>query len=146
VSCLDRFDVVILDHIRYVQQDRQEVEALFTFLAERYERRGVVITSNRAFPQWDQILKHAMTMAAGIDWLLHHATILELSGTSYRTETAKLRRAEAAAEPDTRVAPQRKHGAPIGGPPLPRGQGPATLGVRGSGGRQCTEAVVARHR
>jgi DNA replication protein DnaC len=97
---LDRFDVVILDDIGYVQQDRQEMEVLFTFLAERYERRSVVITSNLVFSQWDQIFKDAMTTAAAIDRLVHHATILELTGSSYRTETAKLRRAEAAAEPD----------------------------------------------
>jgi DNA replication protein DnaC len=42
---LDRFDVVILDDIGYIQQDREEMEVLFTFLAERYERRSVMITS-----------------------------------------------------------------------------------------------------
>jgi DNA replication protein DnaC len=54
---LDRFSVVILDDIGYVQQSRQEMEVLFTFLAERYERRSVVITSNLVFSQWDQIFK-----------------------------------------------------------------------------------------
>ncbi len=41
---LDRFQVVILDDLGYVQQSREEMEVLFTFLAERYERRSVVIT------------------------------------------------------------------------------------------------------
>ena len=54
---LDRFMVVVLDDIGYVQQSRQEMEVLFTFLAERYERRSVVITSNLVFSQWDQIFK-----------------------------------------------------------------------------------------
>jgi DNA replication protein DnaC len=54
---LDRFQVVILDDIGYVQQTREEMEVLFTFLAERYERRTVVITSNLVFSQWDQIFK-----------------------------------------------------------------------------------------
>lgn len=90
---LDRYDVVILDDIGYVQQDRQEMEVLFTFLAERYERRSVVITSNLVFSQWDQIFKDPMTTAAAIDRLVHHATILELAGESYRSETAKQRRA-----------------------------------------------------
>ena len=89
---LDRFDVVILDDIGYVQQDRQEMEVLFTFLAERYERRSVVITSNLVFSQWDQIFKDPMTTAAAIDRLVHHATILELTGESYRSEVAKKRR------------------------------------------------------
>ena len=45
---LDRFEAVILDDIGYVQQDREEMEVLFTFLAERYERGSVLITSNRS--------------------------------------------------------------------------------------------------
>lgn len=52
---LDRFEVLILDDIGYVQQSRDEMEVLFTLLAERYERRSVVITSNLVFSQWDQI-------------------------------------------------------------------------------------------
>ena len=93
---LDRFDVVILDDIGYVQQSRDEMEVLFTFLSERYERRSVVITSNLVFKEWDQIFKNPMTTAAAIDRLIHHAVILEMTGTSYRTEEAKKR-----AEPTT---------------------------------------------
>jgi DNA replication protein DnaC len=85
---LDRFEAVIIDDIGYVQQDREEVEVLFTFLAERYERRSVLITSNLVFSQWDKIFKDAMTTAAAIDRLVHHCSILELTGTSYRTDKA----------------------------------------------------------
>ena len=46
---LDTFDVVLLDDIGYIQQDRDEMEVLFTFLAERYERKSVVLTSNLVF-------------------------------------------------------------------------------------------------
>ncbi len=95
---LDRFDVVILDDIGYVQQDREEMEVLFTFLAERYERRSVMITSNLVFSQWDKIFKDAMTTAAAIDRVVHHATILELTGKSYRTEAAKARNTKEAKE------------------------------------------------
>ncbi len=59
---LDRFDVVILDDIGYVQQSREEMEVLFTFLAERYERKSVIITSSLVFSQWDRIFKDPMTM------------------------------------------------------------------------------------
>jgi len=88
---LDTFDAVILDDIGYIQQSRDEMEVLFTFLAERYERRSVIITSNLVFSQWDQIFKDPMTTAAAIDRLVHHAVIIEMTGTSYRTETAKTR-------------------------------------------------------
>jgi DNA replication protein DnaC len=86
---LDGFDVVLLDDIGYIQQDRQETEVLFTFLSERYERRSVMISSNLVFSQWDRIFKDPMTTAAAIDRLVHHAIILELEGASYRTGAAK---------------------------------------------------------
>ena len=53
LAVLDRFDAVILDDIGYVQQNRDEMEVLFTFLAERYERKSVIITSNLVFSEDD---------------------------------------------------------------------------------------------
>jgi DNA replication protein DnaC len=95
---LDHFDAVILDDIGYIQQDRDEMEVLFTFLAERYERRSVVVTSNLVLSQWDRIFKDPMTTACAIERLVHHSVILELTGPSYRTEAAKKRAAEVAAQ------------------------------------------------
>jgi DNA replication protein DnaC len=88
---LDAFDVVIIDDIGYIQQNRDEMEVLFTLLAERYERRSVIITSNLVFSQWDRIFKDPMTTAAAIDRLIHHCVILELTGPSFRAEAAKAR-------------------------------------------------------
>ncbi len=85
---LDRFNVVVLDDIGYVQQDRQEMEVLFTFLSERYERKSLLITSNLVFSEWDKIFKDPMTTAAAIDRLVHHSSILELDNESYRTKHA----------------------------------------------------------
>ena len=67
------------------------MEVLFTFLAERYERRSVVITSNLVFSQWDRIFKDPMTTAAAIDRLVHHAVIVEMTGESVRADEAKKR-------------------------------------------------------
>jgi len=97
---LDRFDVVILDDIGYIQQSREEMEVLFTFLAERYERKSVVITSNLVFSEWDKIFQDPMTTAGAIDRLVHHAVILELSGKSYRAEAAKDRARKKATQTD----------------------------------------------
>lgn len=88
---LDKFDVVILDDIGYVQQERDEMEVLFTFLGERYERRSVVITSNLVFSKWGRIFKDPMTTAAAIDRIVHHSTILECTNKSYRNEEAMQR-------------------------------------------------------
>jgi len=92
---LDGFDVLIIDDIGYIQQDRDEMEVLFTLLSERAERRSVVITSNLVFSQWDRIFKDPLTTAAAIDRAIHHAIIVELPGPSYRAEQAMARNAEA---------------------------------------------------
>jgi DNA replication protein DnaC len=88
---LDAFDVLLLDDIGYIQQDREEMEVLFTLLAERYERRSVIITSNLVFSQWDRIFKDPMTTACAIDRVVHHSVILELNGPSIRSEEARRR-------------------------------------------------------
>jgi DNA replication protein DnaC len=101
---LDRFEALLIDDLGYVQQEREEMDVLFTLFAERYERRSVLITSNLVFSKWDQIFKDAMTTAAAIDRLVHHARILELNPTvSYRAEQAHGRRAK-----DARTAPAEK--------------------------------------
>ncbi len=102
---LDAFDAVILDDLGYVQQDREEMEVLFTFLSQRYERRSVLITSNLVFSQWDQIFKNPMTTVAAIDRLVHHAIILEMVGPSIREEEAKAAR-RGDAEPHAATPPE----------------------------------------
>jgi len=86
---ISRYEVLILDDIGYVQYSREEMEVLFSLLAERYERGSVVLTSNLAFSGWEAIFKDPMTTAAAIDRLVHHSVILELNVPSYRAEQAK---------------------------------------------------------
>ncbi|MFY9368087.1 MAG: IS21-like element helper ATPase IstB, partial [Desulfomonilia bacterium] len=61
---LSRYDALIIDDIGYVHHDRDEIEVLFTLLAQRYERGSVMITSNLAFSKWESIFKDPMTTAA----------------------------------------------------------------------------------
>ncbi len=86
---LDRFEAILLDDIGYVQQSREEMEVLFTLLAERYERRSVLITSNLVFSKWDSIFKDPMTTAAAVDRVVHHSVVIELPIQSYRAQAAK---------------------------------------------------------
>jgi DNA replication protein DnaC len=86
---LDNFELLILDDIGYVQQNAEEVEVLFTLMAERYERRSMLITTNLVFSEWDRIFKNPMTTAAAIDRLVHHSVILEFDVASYRTQSAQ---------------------------------------------------------
>lgn len=85
---LSRYDALIIDDLGYVQQGREEMEVLFTLLADRYERGSVMLTSNLPFSQWEQIFKDPMVTAAAIDRLVHHSVIVELNLESFRMAQA----------------------------------------------------------
>lgn len=89
IKRLGGYDALVLDDLGYVQHSQEEMEVLFTLLAERYERGSVMITSNLAFSKWETIFKDPMTTAAAIDRLVHHSVILELNVRSYRLEEAE---------------------------------------------------------
>lgn len=86
---LSNYDAILIDDIGYIQQDREEMEVLFTLLADCYERTSVLLTSNLPFSKWEQIFKDPMTTAAAIDRLVHHSVIIELNLESYRISAAK---------------------------------------------------------
>jgi DNA replication protein DnaC len=89
IKRLARYELLVLDDIGYVQQTREEMEVLFTLLAQRYERGSVMITSNLPFSQWERVFKDPTTTAAVIDRLVHHSIILELNVESYRLRHSK---------------------------------------------------------
>jgi DNA replication protein DnaC len=103
VKTLHRFAAIVIDDIGYVQHNREEMEVLFTLLADRYERRSVMITSNLPFSKWETIFKDPMTTAAAIDRVVHHSVILELNLPSYRMEEA---------QKNTRTGQQHKEKSP----------------------------------
>jgi DNA replication protein DnaC len=92
IKRLSKYEGLLIDQMGYVQQSREEMEVLFTLVAERYERGSVLLTSNLPFSRWEEIFKDTMTTAAAIDRLVHHCVILELNIPSYRMEQAKKNR------------------------------------------------------
>jgi len=112
---LDRFACLILDDIGYVQHDRDEMEVLFTLLAERYERRSVILTTNLVFSEWDRIFKDPMTTMAAIDRVVHHSVILDLMTIeSYRAQAAHHQQTTTHAA-EQRSLPTAKRGKQKGG-------------------------------
>ena len=86
---LDKFAAIMLDDLGYVQQDRDEMEVLFTFLSERYEHQSVLIRTNLVFSEWERIFKNPMTTLAAIDRVIHHCVILAMMAVdSYRAHQA----------------------------------------------------------
>jgi DNA replication protein DnaC len=113
---LDLFEVILLDDLGYVQQSPDEAEVLFTLLAERYERRSVMVTSNLVFSQWDRIFRDQMATAAAIDRLVHHAVLLEFDVPSFRTDRSHSSSPPAVPRPSRRqrsgpVVPTRRQSA-----------------------------------
>jgi DNA replication protein DnaC len=91
---LGKFSALIIDDLGYVQQSRDEMEVLFTLIAECYERTSILLSSNQPFSKWESIFKDPMTTAAAIDRLVHHSIILELNVSSYRLEQARKNQAQ----------------------------------------------------
>ncbi len=81
---LDKYRVIIIDDIGYVKKTDAETHVLFEFIAHRYESGSLIITANQPFSAWDNIFPDSMMTVAAIDRLIHHATIIELEGESYR--------------------------------------------------------------
>jgi len=100
---LDKFDLLILDDISYVRKDQAETSVLFELIAHRYERKSLMITANQPFSAWDQLFPDPAMTVAAIDRLVHHATILEMNGTSYRRRAAIERTEKAANSHRTNV-------------------------------------------
>lgn len=89
---LDKYAVLIVDDIGYVKKSSQETQVLFELIAHRYETGSLIITSNQPFSAWDQIFDDNMMTVAAIDRLVHHATILEIEGESYRKRASMKKR------------------------------------------------------
>ena len=96
---LARYDLIILDELGYVPFDRMGADLLFTFVTRIYEQRSLIVTTNLPFPRWSEVFQDATAAAAVIDRVVHHSTILQTEGKSYRLETAEAARLAAAGEP-----------------------------------------------
>ena len=76
--------LLVVDEVGYLPFERQAANLLFALVSRRYERGSIIVTSNRGFEAWGEILGDAMVAAALIDRLVHHAHIIALKGKSYR--------------------------------------------------------------
>jgi DNA replication protein DnaC len=91
IEKLDKYHLLVLDDLSYVQKSQAETSVIFELISARYERRSLLITANQPFGAWDSIFPdHAMTVAA-IDRLVHHSIILEMNTDSYRRKSAEIK-------------------------------------------------------
>ena len=106
---LERYGLLVVDEVGYLPLERQAANLLFALVSRRYERGSIIVTSNRGFEAWGEILGDAMVAAALIDRLVHHATMVTLKGKSYRLRerAAALRQAAPAGPPNRTLMTDR---------------------------------------
>lgn len=76
--------LVIVDEVGYTPIDRRECYLFFRFISRRYEQNSLIITSNKAFTEWTELFEDPILVTALLDRLLHHSTIVNIKGQSWR--------------------------------------------------------------
>lgn len=76
--------LVVVDEVGYTPISREECNLFFRFIANRYEKNSTIITSNKAFGEWTELFHDPIIVTAILDRLLHHSTIINIKGNSYR--------------------------------------------------------------
>lgn len=95
---LSSFNLLILDDIGYVKKTDQETSVLFELIAHRYETGSLLITANQPFGDWDHLFPDHIMAVAAIDRIVHHATIIQIEGESYRAAFARKKNSNLTAE------------------------------------------------
>ena len=89
IKTYSRFRLMIVDEIGYLPLTREESNLFFQFVSSRYERKSTIYTSNKSFSEWGEILGDQIMAAAVLDRILHHCTVVNIKGESYRLKDRK---------------------------------------------------------
>ena len=81
---LARIPLIVIDKVGYIPFDPEAASLFFSLISSRYERRSLIVTSNKNFSAWGEIFGDAVAVAAMVDRLVHHAQVIVLKGQSYR--------------------------------------------------------------
>ena len=79
-----RPDILVIDEVGYMQLSRQQAELLFQIVCARYERGTIIMTSNKYFSDWGELMSDSVIATAILDRLLYHAHVINIRGESYR--------------------------------------------------------------
>jgi len=84
-----KYRVLIIDEIGYLPMDIQGANLFFQLIARRYERNTTILTSNKMFSQWNEVFSDLTIASAILDRVLHHCTVINIKGESYRLKERK---------------------------------------------------------
>jgi DNA replication protein DnaC len=82
-------DLIIIDEIGYTPIEKREANLFFNMISELYERASLIITSNKSFESWAEMMGDSVMTTALLDRLLHHAKVFNLNGESYRIQKSR---------------------------------------------------------
>jgi len=82
--------VVCIDEVGYLSYDDNAADLLYEVINRRYERRSVIVTTNRGFKEWNEVFPNASCIVTLVDRLTHHADVTKLEGDSYRLRESEL--------------------------------------------------------
>jgi len=85
-----RPSLLCIDELAYLSYDPDAADLLFELVSRRYERRSILITTNKAFKNWNTVFPNATSIATLLDRLTHHADITLIEGESYRVRESEL--------------------------------------------------------
>jgi DNA replication protein DnaC len=81
---LGRIPLLVVDEVGYIPFDPEAASLFFALVSSRYERRSLIVSSNKTFSAWAEIFGDPVAVAAMVDRLVHHAEVIVLKGDSYR--------------------------------------------------------------
>lgn len=79
-----RPDILIVDEVGYMQLDRESAELFFRLICSRYENGSIILTSNKLFSDWGELMSDTVIATAMLDRLLHHSHVINIRGDTYR--------------------------------------------------------------
>jgi DNA replication protein DnaC len=89
LKVFSKYKILIIDEIGYLPMDIQGANLFFQLIAKRYEKASTIFTSNRAFSQWNEVFSDVTIASAILDRVLHHCTVINIKGESYRLKERK---------------------------------------------------------
>jgi len=89
LKVLGKYRLLIIDEIGYLPMDIHGANLFFQLIARRYEKSSTIFTSNKTFSQWNEVFSDVTIASAILDRVLHHATVINIKGESYRLKERK---------------------------------------------------------
>ena len=103
---LARPQLLVIDELGYLSYDNRYADLLFEVVSRRYEKRSILLTTNKPFSEWGEVFPNATSVVTLVDRLVHRCEIVKFEGDSYRLkESREQAKARKRARPTSRATP-----------------------------------------